>query len=405
MPNSFNDIEFLFPNKESFDTSKLEQLKPEPPFSEETIAYLSALSVELNKDPNTKLYPDVATFAFFCRKANLYTLKKKHVNENSVRLGRGIVFHIAPSNVPVNFAYSLLAGLLSGNVNIVRIPSKNYDQVKIICKAIQTIGEDVRFKPFSNRIVLVKYDRSSTATALFSSLCDARVIWGGDETIHQVRQNRIPPRAFDMTFSDRYSICAINANEYIKEEKPQNVAVAFFNDTYLFDQNACTSPHLIIWLGKKGNIENAKKVFWENLYKIVKRNYQLQPSSAVNKLLSFYSQSIEMDGVKKEESEDNLLWRVELKNLSKEIQKFRCNSGYFSEYSATSILEITNIIDQKYQTLSYYGFDRNELVEFITKNKLKGIDRVVPIGKTSDFSLLWDGYELISSLSRICEIN
>ena len=25
----------------------------------------------------------------------------------------------------------------------------------------------------------------------------------------------------------------------------------FYNDTYLVDQNACSSPHLILWLGKQ----------------------------------------------------------------------------------------------------------------------------------------------------------
>ena len=36
--------------------------------------------------------------------------------------------------------------------------------------------------------------------------------------------------------------------------------------------------------------------------------------------------------------------------------------------------------------------------------KPKGIDRIVPIGKTSDFSLNWDGIDLINSLSRVIEI-
>ena len=37
----------------------------------------------------------------------------------------------------------------------------------------------------------------------------------------------------------------------------------FYNDTYLVDQNACTSPHLILWIGKSNLI--AKKKFWNAL--------------------------------------------------------------------------------------------------------------------------------------------
>lgn len=32
---------------------------------------------------------------------------------------------------------------------------------------------------------------------------------------------------------------------------------------------------------------------------------------------------------------------------------------------------------------------------------VKGIDRVVPIGKTMDFDLIWDGYDLVEQMSRI----
>ena len=35
------------------------------------------------------------------------------------------------------------------------------------------------------------------------------------------------------------------------------------------------------------------------------------------------------------------------------------------------------------------------------KNNLFGIDRVVPIGKALDMNLIWDGYDVINSLSRI----
>ena len=63
----------------------------------------------------------------------------KEYKDAAKRLGRGIVFHIAPSNVPVNFAFSLAAGLLAGNKNIVRIPSKDFPQVRIICTEINNL--------------------------------------------------------------------------------------------------------------------------------------------------------------------------------------------------------------------------------------------------------------------------
>jgi hypothetical protein len=36
--------------------------------------------------------------------------------------------------------------------------------------------------------------------------------------------------------------------------------------------------------------------------------------------------------------------------------------------------------------------------------RFNGIDRIVPIGKTTDFNLIWDGYDLINVLSRECMV-
>jgi len=402
MQNNISDIEFLFPKE--FDTDTFIQLSPMEAFSEVSIEYLNALSHELHKEQRTRIYSDVATFSFFCRKANILNLKKKHLRGEFLRLGRGIVFHIAPSNVPVNFAYSLVCGLLSGNLNIIKVPSKEFEQVEIICNVIQKLSQNPKYKSVSSRLALVRYDRKSLSTSYFSSICDIRIIWGGNESIEQIRINKIPTRSFDVTFADRYSLCIINADEYINEKSPDKIANGFYNDTYLFDQNACTSPHLIIWLGSKLNVETAKKIFWDNLYEIVKSRYLVQSIIAVDKLASFYNQATQLDHVKKTFMPDNLIWRIELSNLSNDIDLYRCHSGYFSEYHLTNLSDLSSIINRKYQTLAYYGFEKNVLFDFMNQTKPFGIDRIVPIGKTTDFSLTWDGYDLISLLTRTCEI-
>ena len=402
MHKNLTDIDFLYTKEIDIETfAKNSSFEP---YSEEVVNYLDALSKELNKDPNIRAYPDVATFGFFCRRANILSLKKKQPSKDILRLGRGLIFHIAPSNVAVNFAYSLVSGLLAGNLNIVRVPSKNFEQIDIISRAIERVGEHDKYQFIASRIILVRYARSSSATCYFSSFCDVRVIWGGDETIAQIRKNIIPPRSFDITFSDRYSLCAINADEYINEKSFSKIAQGFYNDTYLFDQNACTAPHLLIWLGSEDNVKKAKDKFWSSLHNFVIQNYTVQPVIAVDKLTSFYNQSVHMNQITKIITADNLIWRVELQELLKNIDEYRCNSGYFSEYHAASISEINNIIDRKYQTLSYYGISNEELSKFMKEEKPKGIDRIVPIGKTSEFSLNWDGTDLINAFSRVIEV-
>ncbi len=151
-------------------------------------------------------------------------------------------------------------GLLSGNCNIVRVPSISFEQIDIIICAINSLAKISHFSSISQRIILVRYDRDNVATKLFSLDCDIRIIWGGDETIRKIRENKLQPRAFDITFADRYSLSAINANKFIQDNKPLKTANDFYNDTYLIDQNAFTSPHLILWIGSKNNVKKAKKI-------------------------------------------------------------------------------------------------------------------------------------------------
>jgi hypothetical protein len=96
--------------------------------------------------------------------------------------------------------------------------------------------------------------------------------------------------------------------------------------------------------------------------------------------------------------------RAELKSLPYDIEKFRCEGGYFSECTISSLDDFAQIINTKYQTLAYFGFSVEELQKFIKSNRLKGLDRLVPIGRAADFSLTWDGWDLVKTLSRVVSI-
>ncbi|WP_300702289.1 acyl-CoA reductase [Bacteroides sp.] len=386
------------------DWDKFTAYCPDVPFSDKVIEFLNALSSSLMKDRQSRLFPDVVTFAYFCRKANLLKLELEYVHDGELKLGRGVLFHIAPSNVPINFGYSLVAGLLTGNANVVRVSSKQFAQVDLIIKHLHALIGCGEYADVASRIVLVRYDHTSDASAYFSSIANVRVIWGGDTTIQTIRQNTIPARSFDVCFADRYSIAAIRPEAILKasDEEIQKLAEAFYNDTYLFDQNACSTPHIIFWLSNSC-LKEAKERFWIAVHKYVSTKYQLQAVMSMDKLTAFYRQAACMD-IKEEKMPDNVVVRAELSQLPSNIEDFRCTCGYFSEKTIKSLDEIAPIVTIKYQTLSYYGFSREELAEFVRQNRFRGLDRIVPIGETTAFALTWDGYNLIDTFTRIPSI-
>ena len=297
-----------------------------------------------------------------------------------------------------------MAGLMAGNNNIVRVSSKQFPQVDLIIKHLHELMESGQHNEVANRIALVRYDRTSDASAFFSSICNVRVIWGGDATIQNIRQNSIPARSFDVCFADRYSIAAIHPDAIMtaSDAEMKKLAEAFYNDTYLFDQNACSAPHTIFWL-RTANLQVAKNRFWSAIHEHVVQKYELQAVMAVDKLTAFYRQAACMR-VRKQEMPDNVVVRSELSELPKNIEDFRCACGYFSEYTVDSLDEIAPVVSIKYQSLGYFGFSREELVDFVIRNRFQGLDRIVSIGETTAFSLTWDGYNLIEMFSRIPSI-
>ena len=381
------------------------------PFSDEILALLDTLSQYLMTDPEARTYPDVITFAFFCRRRNLDRLKAANGEHVLHRLGRGVTFHIAPANVPINFAYTLVAGLLAGNACIVRAPSKPFAQTAIVCRGLARLLARDTFAPLAGDIAIVRYPRSDDISTMLSSQCDVRVIWGGDETIREIRRIPIPPRAIELTFADRHSFCVIKASAFLDLADPARTAQDFYNDTYLYDQNACSSPRLLVWVGTPMAIDAAKQRFWSAVHAVVQERYTLAPIVAVDKLTALCRAAIERPDARHIAMPDQLVDRIRIDDLEIDLDRYRSAGGSFFEYdaivaenAAPSITEqlsaVAGTVTRKCQTLSYIGFDPEELREWVLASRLSGIDRIVPVGRTAEFGLIWDGYDLISCLSR-----
>ena len=253
-----------------------EKFKQEPfePFSSEVCQFLNSFSVELSNYKEINQYSDLKSLSFWCRKKNIIKFKKEETELN-FKIGLGLAFHITPSNIPTNFAYSLIFGLLSGNSNVVKVPTKKFKQIDIICRILKKLL--LKYTFLKGKITIVRYQDNDKFTSKLSHLCNARIIWGGNKTINSIRNHKIQERAVELSFADRYSFCIMDTNKIFKMSKFEinNLIQKFYNDTYAVDQNACTSPHLVVWVGKKRKELDNK--FWKKLYQFVKHKYNLQP--------------------------------------------------------------------------------------------------------------------------------
>ena len=383
---------------------KHEEARPYPPFHDLQCEFLNSLSTHLRKDPLAQQYPDVLTFAFWCRKGNITRLRDEF-KDDRLRLGLGMVFHIAPSNVPVNFAFSYVFGLLAGNSNYVRLPSKNFAQVDIICRVLNEVLGLPKFQPLQAVSHLFRYNHQTEITKQFSAQAQGRVIWGGDETIREIRKSPIQLRGTEIAFADRYSFCCLGAKSLasMPETDLDRLALGFYNDTYLMDQNACSSPHLIVWLGDAAEVSSAQEKFWGRLTRLIHEKYQVSAKAAVDKQALFCQNAIELDQIQNAEVRDTSLFRIELETLPRNIDSIRGSCGYFYEFQTKDLDVVADIVTPTYQTLTYAGLEKTSLADFVLRNRLSGIDRIVPVGTALDMGIVWDGQHVIESLSRIID--
>ena len=390
-PSALAGLSFLVGDAAS--VKAMPGLRQLPIFDDGVLRFLNDLSKALLRAG--RAYSDVATFGFWCRRSALLQEKLTY-DDRDERLGSGVVFHSTPSNDPVNFAFSFATGLLAGNANIVRLPAKDFAQVRVICDAVRELlaGEHQALAPY---LAMLKYPPDKAITDALTSLCDTRVVWGGDATIAEMRQSPLKPRANEITFADRHSIAVIDADAYLASQHKERIAQDFYNDTYFSDQNACTAPRLVVWLGRSK--AEAQREFWASVYALAREKYELAPVQAVGKLAALDLVASRMrvrlvDGV------DNLLYRVKADELTPDLMRYKHNSGFFFEYDAEGLDDILPIADERCQTLTYFGLKEEALRAFFLASRPRGIDRAVPMGKSMDFTLVWDGHDLIRELSR-----
>lgn len=390
MQLSFNELQYVIGSPET--VAAMPGARPLRPFDDAVVAFLNDLSALLRRN---REYSDVATFGFWCRRAALLREKEKY-DDIAERFGKGIVFHSTPSNVPVNFAFSFAAGLLAGNANIVRLPGKPFEQVMVISRAISELLE-TKHPNMAPYIVFVKFPPVKEITDAFSALCNVRVIWGGDMTVAELRQSKIPARTTEITFADRHSIAVIDADAYLAEENKHAVIQNFYNDTYFSDQNACTSPRIIFWRGEKK--EAAKADFWDRVHALVSEKYTLAPVQAVGKLTAMYSVAANRE-VRADFGEDMFVTRLDVDRIDGNLMQYKYNSGFYFEKEIDDLRQIVDVCDVRCQTLTYFGVSEADFRAFLDEARPIGIDRIVPMGKSMDFALVWDGYDLIRQMSR-----
>lgn len=180
------------------NTLNLETLKPEIVIQACDILYKRVINGEFNeiifpllKSSNIS-YERFRDMAYLFSKEELeykYTIELGdilHPLKNGTirkRYPLGILFHIAAGNVDGLPAYSVIEGLLSGNINILKLPSSDNGL------SIRLLYELIQIEPKLKEFIYVFDVPSTDFTTIqkLASMADGIVVWGGDEAVKAAR--------------------------------------------------------------------------------------------------------------------------------------------------------------------------------------------------------------------------
>ncbi|MDC0253275.1 hypothetical protein OAK75_00155 [Bacteriovoracales bacterium] len=372
------------------------------PFEDHLIDFCNDFSKAIFKDNRIKKFHDIQALAYWLRRSNLMNLKKDFFKSSEgTRTSRGLCFHIAPKNVETIFIYSWICSFLVGNKNIVRVSQQQSKNLEILLEIIKKLFRVKVYANISESNLVVNYGHNDKFNSFFSKLADVRAIWGGDQTIQNIQRFQLRPQGKDLKFYDRFSMAAINSKEFLalELEDRKNLTSRFFSDAYLFDQLACSSPRLAIFVGEENNNKKAKVDFFQLLKnEIIQRKFKISTSLLMKKLTFLYKKSAQ-GFIKDINFLSNELIVSEVEDLTN-FDRENIGSGIFYVINLKRINELENIVVKKDQTLSYFGFTKNEIENLVTCLNGRGIDRIVPIGQALQFDVNWDGMNLLEEFSK-----
>lgn len=388
------------------DAGILEAMEKETPwgtYARETIAFLDRLSRGIRGSQLSRKYPELLSFGFWCRRQHLGKEKEQYEagERAAVRLGRGMSLHIVPSNIPLMFAYSMAAALLAGNTAVLRLPARTSPQEKALVDLLKETAEGT---VWARRIVLIRYGHQKEVTDWLSSLCDLRILWGGNASLKELQRSPVKAGCVELAFGDRRSAAVLSGPAVLEltEQNLQLLARRFYGDAYLHDQNACASPSLVYWLGPKEAIEQARERFWQAVGRVAREQYELAGELVLQKWERALKLAAACPGAKVKHQENYVL-RVLLPSLWEDVWEHTMFGGFFLEAGGETLDGLKPALGRKCQTLVCFGVEAEGLAEKIAQWGVKGVDRIVPVGQALDFGMYWDGMDLIGMMSRrIC---
>jgi hypothetical protein len=385
------------------------------PFSPQSKLFIEDLSRALLSCRSSQYYSDIAALGFWFRKAHVEQLEQVFLSSTQGRIYKpcGTVFQVSPGNVEALFLYSGLLSLLMGNRTITRVSSGSGALFAELQEILNSVFASPEHTSVAQRFSVINFAHDSGDFEKLSKSCDVRILWGSDATIKQLRQKPLQAHTKEITFASKTSLALIRVSwlkQLSEDVDAYNAFIAnFCKDAFSFNQQACSSSRGVVWIDSDNltaTEKEAKDKFWADIDSYRSSHFdQYTASQRLNRVGA--RQALAAAGLNFFLVNDFLsIDRMQTDRLGGQLHEYHSGCGLFFEISVSSLAEFAEHLqqDSKFQTLSYAGLSKKELSQWLSGLVAPVFDRVVPVGRSLEFDVVWDGYNLMNEMTKCVSI-
>jgi acyl-CoA reductase-like NAD-dependent aldehyde dehydrogenase len=305
---------------------------------------------------------------------------------------RGVVCHWIAGNVPLLGMFSWAVSMLLGNINVVRLSSRQDDLLTPLLRLLASVSPEG--EQLAAETLALQFDRDDEAAhAAMSAAADVRIAWGGREAVEAILRLPCEWDCETLVLGPRMSMAVVDPAAVT----PKSLA-RLATDIAYFDQQACSSPQRVYVKGQPGTAA------FDDLVAGLSHELSEQTRKFPRHPLDFgETYRIVLDRARVALSGGHLRqdggtqWTVAL--VERAMDEVRCANRFVQVVPFQAVGEIVPEIPRNVQS-AVIALDGDDTAAFTEAAAHAGVCRFPRPGQGNFFETPWDGVPVASRLVR-----
>jgi len=382
------------------------------------IRILDALGKKILKNPEVNSVPGVSYISLWLRRENLDRICQVNYTDNRfadrfcqqagshsrmMAQPRGIVCHWIAANMPTLGFFSIVQAFLSKNGSMAKIPKEYVPLILSLLRELQGIIVEVENTKCTGEtllkaIAIVVFEgRSADISEKFSRSADCRIVFGGSEAIHAITRLPCRDHCETIVFGPKYSFAAFD-REYTESEGFKKSLDLFARDIAVFNQMACSSPHVLFLEKSRFSMETIAALLAEAFERLPPalrlQNIPVSLSAKIINERAIYRLAEDKNCV----APADLGWTILIGGRPGLEEPVQGKCIFIKEVKALD--DVIPQVNHKIQAIAIGISDPEKREVFAQQVTARGADRIVIPGTMHDFILPWDGIMTLNRLVR-----